>query len=662
MNLKIIQTMMTKKGIDKKNLDLTVSPKQDFYQYANGGWIKDHPMKGEFSSYGMFDFLREKAREQLKDLILNLGNDPDASTKGTIAQKVNDVYNQVLDLERLNKEGVKPILPIIEKAEAVSLKELSKNLAWLHLGYADSFFGSGVTVDAKNSESHIFCLGEVGLSLGDRDYYLEKNETNDKIIAGFEEYVKKIMKLAGFSESDSQRIWETVIRLETEFARNKHTREQRRDPNLRYNIFTLKELKERYDFINWDIYFEGLGVNPEKVDIVNPDFYDFLNGFIPTLSDREFRDYVLYDIVSGASGLLGEAFEDANFEMFDKLMSGVEEKKPRWKKAMALTNSIFGEAIGELYVAKYFPKDNKEYMMDLVENLRNSLKEHIENLTWMSAETKEKAVEKLKELNVKIGYPNKWKDYSGITIDPKKSLWENVFNASLWFIHDNLGKLNKPVDKEEWHMYPQTVNAYYSPINNEICFPAAILQPPYFDINADDALNYGAIGVVIGHEMTHGFDDQGRQFDKNGNLTNWWTTEDESRFNELADKLVALFDAVEIAPGVHANGRFTLGENIADQGGLRIAFTAYCEANKDKAMREIDGFSPIQRFYLSYANVWAGSIREEEKLVRTKSDPHSLGKNRVNETLKNIDEFFYAFHIDEGDPMFRPKEERVIIW
>lgn len=653
---------MTKKGIDKKNLDLTVSPKQDFYQYANGGWIKDHPMKGEFSSYGMFDFLREKAREQLKDLILNLGNDPDASTKGTIAQKVNDVYNQVLDLERLNKEGVKPILPIIEKAEAVSLKELSKNLAWLHLGYADSFFGSGVTVDAKNSESHIFCLGEVGLSLGDRDYYLEKNETNDKIIAGFEEYVKKIMKLAGFSESDSQRIWETVIRLETEFARNKHTREQRRDPNLRYNIFTLKELKERYDFINWDIYFEGLGVNPEKVDIVNPDFYDFLNGFIPTLSDREFRDYVLYDIVSGASGLLGEAFEDANFEMFDKLMSGVEEKKPRWKKAMALTNSIFGEAIGELYVAKYFPKDNKEYMMDLVENLRNSLKEHIENLTWMSAETKEKAVEKLKELNVKIGYPNKWKDYSGITIDPKKSLWENVFNASLWFIHDNLGKLNKPVDKEEWHMYPQTVNAYYSPINNEICFPAAILQPPYFDINADDALNYGAIGVVIGHEMTHGFDDQGRQFDKNGNLTNWWTTEDESRFNELADKLVALFDAVEIAPGVHANGRFTLGENIADQGGLRIAFTAYCEANKDKAMREIDGFSPIQRFYLSYANVWAGSIREEEKLVRTKSDPHSLGKNRVNETLKNIDEFFYAFHIDEGDPMFRPKEERVIIW
>ena len=653
---------MNKKGIDKSNLDLLVDPKQDFYQYACGGWIKEHPMKGEFSSYGMFDYLRENAREQVKDLILNLGDNPEAKISGTIAQKVNDIYNQVMDVERLNKEGVKPILHILEKVETISFKDFSKNLAWLHLGYADSFFGTGVAVDARNSDSHIFCMGEVGLSLGDRDYYLEKNETNDKILTGFEKYVKRIITLTGYSNDDADRIWKTVIRLETEFAKHKHTREQRRDPNLRYNVFNISEIEERYTFVVWDEYFKGLGIKPDKVDIVNPDFYDFLNSFIPSLSEREIRDYIIYDIIFGASGLLGEDLEDANFDFFEKLMSGVEEKKPRWKKAMGLTNSMFGEVIGELYVTKYFPEENKKYMVALVENLRNALKEHIENLSWMSSETKEKAVEKLQALTVKIGYPDKWKDYSGIHIDPKKSLWENVFNASLWFIHDNLDKLDKPVDKEEWHMYPQTVNAYYSPINNEICFPAAILQPPYFDVNADDSINYGAIGVVIGHEMTHGFDDQGRQFDKDGNLSNWWTKEDESRFNALADKLVDLFDQVEVAPGVHANGHFTLGENIADQGGLRISFTAYCEANKEKAMRNIDGFSPAQRFYLSYANVWAGSIREEEKLVRTKSDPHSLNKNRVNETLKNIDEFFYAFDIAEGSPMFRPKNERVIIW
>lgn len=654
--------MENKKGIDRANLDLSANPKEDFYQFACGGWIKDHPLKGEFASYGMFDFLREEAREQLKDLILTLGEDPDAKTPGTIAQKVNDVYCQVMDTERLNREGAQPIRHLIERVETMDMADITVNVAWLHHGYADVFFGSGVGIDAKDSASHIFCLGEAGLTLGDRDYYLEDNETNRRIMEGYEEYVRKMMALAGYSEADTDRIWKSVIKIETEFARHKHTREQRRDPNLRYNIFTIEEIEERYPFVDWKRYLGHLGVSPEKVDISNPEFYDFLNSFIPSLSEREMRDYFLYDVVSGASNLLGEAFEDLNFELFDRIMSGVEEKRPRWKKAMGLANSIFGEAIGQLYVARYFPEGNKAYMKNLVENLRKALKEHIENLSWMSAATKEKAVDKLEALTVKIGYPDKWKDYTGITIDPAKSLWENVFNASLWFIDDNLSKLGKPVDKEEWHMYPQTVNAYYSPVNNEICFPAAILQPPYFDVKADDALNYGAIGVVIGHEMTHGFDDQGRQFDKDGNLANWWLPEDEEKFKEVSDRLVRQFDEVEIAPGVHANGRFTLGENIADQGGLRIALTAYCEAVKEGPMPTIDGFNPLQRFYLSYADVWAGSIREEEKLVRTKSDPHSLNKNRVNVTLRNIREFFHAFGIREGDPMFRPEEERVVIW
>lgn len=651
-----------KHGINRENLDTKVNPKDNFYAFACGGWIAAHPLKAEYASYGMFDFLRDEAREQVKDLILTLGENPESKVSGTIAQKVNDVYNQVLDTERLNREGVAPIRHILDKVEAMEMSRLTENIAWLHQGYADTFFGAGVGVDYADSDSHIFCLGEAGLSLGDRDYYLEDSEVNCKIMDGFRRYIEDMMALAGYTREDARRIQETVVRIETEFARHKHTREQRRDPRLRYNVFPVEELPKRFPFIDWKLYLGELGVAPEKVDISNPDFYAFLTDFVPSLTEREIKDYVLYDVVSSASNLLGEEFENLNFELFERLMSGVEEKKPRWKKAMGLTNSIFGEAIGKLYVEKYFPQENKDYMVGLVENLRGALGEHIDNVEWMGQETKTKARQKLAALKVKIGYPDKWKDYSGIHIDASKSLWENVFNASLWFIKDNLGKLGKPVDKEEWHMYPQTVNAYYSPVSNEICFPAAILQPPYFDINADDALNYGAIGAIIGHEMTHGFDDQGRQFDADGNLSNWWTPEDEERFKKRADELVSQFDAVEVAPGVHANGRFTLGENIADQGGLRIALTAYCEAVKEGPMPVIEGFNPLQRFYLSYAGIWAGSIREEEILVRTKSDPHSLAINRVNETLRNIKEFFLAFGIKEGDALFRPADQRVVIW
>lgn len=369
-----------------------------------------------------------------------------------------------------------------------------------------------------------------------------------------------------------------------------------------------------------------------------------------------------FETVSDGSGLLSDDFHDANFQMFGKVMSGQEEPKPRWKRAMVIPNSMFGEAVGKLYVEKYFPEKNKEYMMILVENLRKALGKHIESLTWMSEETKAKALEKLATFKVKIGYPDKWKDYSEIHIDTKKSYLENVLEASKWFVKDNNSKLNKPVDKEEWHMTPQTVNAYYNPTANEVCFPAAILQPPYFDPEADDALNYGAIGVVIGHEMTHGFDDSGRQFDKDGNLKEWWTKDDSERFKLLADKLVDQFDAIEVAPGLHANGRYTLGENIADQGGLRIALTAYRDSRKRKEDDLIDGFSPLQRFYISYANVWAGNIRNEEIALRTKTDPHSLEKLRTNATLKNIGQFFEAFDIEEGDAMWRKPEDRVIIW
>lgn len=649
-------------NINKENLNLEVNPVEDFYEYACGGWIKNHPIKKEFARYGNFDVLNETARKQLKELIMGLGENPEVKVMGSVAQKIYDLYNMGMDVDRLNAEGVKPLLPVLEKIETFSKDKLTEFVSWLHYALADVFFSSGVGVDAKDSDAHLYHLGEVGLGLGDRDYYLEKNETNQKILEGYEKYVRTIMTLAGYSEKEAERIWETVIKLETEFAEHKRTREEKRNPQLLYNIFTIDELKDRYKYFDWDLYFKNLGISPKKVNISNPAFFDFIGEKLAELTDQEIIDYILYETVSGATGLLGEAFEDADFEFYGRLMSGIEEKRPRWKKAMAIPNSMFGEAIGQLYVDKYFPPENKEYMKGLVANLKLALADHIKALTWMSDETKEKAIEKLDSLKVKIGYPDKWKDYSEINIDPEKSYWENVFKASEWFSKDSLSKLDKPVDKEEWHMYPQTVNAYYSPINNEICFPAGILQPPFFNAQADDALNYGAIGVVIGHEITHGFDDQGRQFDKKGNLTNWWTEDDEKRFNELADKLVDLFDKVEVAPGVHANGRYTLGENIADQGGLRVALTAYRKAMKDKEWKDMDGLTPLQRFYLAYAQVWASTIREEEKLVRTKSDPHSLEKNRVNETLKNIAEFFEAFGIKEGDKMYRPEEERVIIW
>jgi putative endopeptidase len=426
---------------------------------------------------------------------------------------------------------------------------------------------------------------------------------------------------------------------------------------------TIEEIITLYPNFNWLTYFTALNLEKvDKVNILSPGFMTFLNEYLPTLSIEQIKDYLIFEVVSSSTGLLSDDFYDADFEMYDRVMSGKEDKKPRWKRAMSIPNSMFGEAVGKLYVSKYFPPENKKHMLTLVSNLQNALTLHIKSLTWMTEQTKVKALEKLNTLTIKIGYPDKWKDYSEINIDTSKSYLSNVLEASKWYHQDNYKKLGKPVDKEEWLMTPQTVNAYYNPTSNEICFPAAILQPPYFDATADDAQNYGAIGVVIGHEMTHGFDDQGRQYDKNGNLSNWWEQSDIDAFNQLADGLVNQFNAVEVAPGVHANGKYTLGENIADQGGLRIALTAYLNSDSGKTATQIDGFSPIQRFYLAYANLWANNIRDEEVLVRVKTDPHSLGKNRVNTTLQNIDQFFEAFSITPSNKMWKDKDERIIIW
>ena len=649
--------------MNRNNLDTSINPRDDFYMYACGGWMKNNPLKAEFARYGTFDELRENAKKQLKELITGLADNTESKIKGTNAQKVCDIFALGMDAERLNRESSSPLLPMLEKIESMKTDEFFQMLSWMHNGIGSTFFSTGVGADPMDSDMNIMHIGEAGLGLGDRDYYLERSETNDRIMAAYEKYVKRLMKLAGYGDAECERIWLNVISIETGIARHKKTREERRDPLKRYNMMSYADLKQHYPEIDWDTYFSGLGIeNLDKANVSSVGFLDFLNRYLPGLTDRQKKDMMIYDVVSSSSGLLSDDFQEANFEMYDRVMSGIEEMEPRWKRAMAIPSSMFGEAVGELYVGKYFPEENKRYMTEMVRNLRKALGKHIDSLKWMSDATKAKAHDKLATFTVKIGYPDKWKDYSGIDIDPERSYLDNVQEASRWYVQDNYQKLGKPVDREEWHMTPQTVNAYYNPTTNEICFPAGILQTPYFDPKADDAENYGAIGVVIGHEMTHGFDDSGRRFDKEGNLSDWWQPEDAERFNALADSLVKQFDAVEVAPGVHANGRFTLGENIADQGGLRIALTAYLDSTDASERKDIDGFTPLQRFYLAYANVWANNIREEEILSRTKTDPHSLGNNRVNETLKNIEPFFSAFGIKEGDPMFRPESERVVIW
>ena len=646
------------RGVDRANLDPSVRPQDDFYDYACGGWMKANPLSDEFSRFGTFDQLAELNRSQVYELVTGL--DASKAAKGSNTQKIADLFALGMDSVRLNREGAAPLaadLAVIASTPREKVIELMATMPGI-----DAFFGTGVEADMMNSSMNEMYWQQGGLGMGDRDYYLEDSEHAKAVREAYKNYLLTVAKLAGYSEADAKRLVNNTMEIETALAKAAMSREELRDPAASYNPMTIAELATRYPSVDLRRYFSLQGINDiDRLIVGQPKSLAAVDSIIANASEQALRDYLAAGYISSAASFLGDDFINANFD-FAKVRSGIKQMQPRWKRALSVPNGMLGEALGQLYVEKYFPATSKEKMVTLVENLRTALGQHIDNLTWMSDETKAKAHEKLDAFSVKVGYPDKWRDYSGLIVDPKKSYWENVQQAILFNMNYNLSDFHKPVDRERWFMSPQTVNAYYNPLTNEICFPAGILQAPYFNPDADDAENYGAIGVVIGHEMTHGFDDQGRQFDKDGNLANWWTEADAKAFNELAEKLADQFDQIIVAGDTHANGHFTLGENIADQGGLRVSHTAYHNSLKGKKAETIDGFTPDQRFYLSYANVWAGNVREAEILSRTKSDPHSLGRWRVNATLRNIEPFFEAFDIKTGDKMFRPVAERVVIW
>ena len=648
-------------GIDLTNLDTTAVQGADFYQYACGGWMKKHPLTNEYSRFGSFDMLAENNREQLKGLIVEIAAGQNA--QGTIGQKIGDIYNLAMDSVKLNADGVTPIQADLEKIASVKDKsEIVPLMAELAHSGVFPYFSFYVGADIMDSKSNLFQLYQGGISLGEKEYYLDNDDVTVNIRNKYKEHIVKMFQLAGFDEAAAKKKMEAVMDIETRIAKASFSAVEQRNPAANYHKMSLDELKKEIPGIDWDAFLNGIGVKGvTELSVSQVDPIKEVEKIINSLPVENQIAYMQWNLIDRAAGYLSDDLVAQNFDFYGKTLSGKQTNQPRWKRAVSTVNGVLGEAVGQMYVEKYFPAAAKERMVQLVKNLQTALGERIRNLEWMGDSTKIKAIEKLNSFYVKVGYPDKWRDYIGLNIE-KDSYWANVKRATEFELDYMLSKAGKPVDRDEWGMTPQTVNAYYNPTTNEICFPAGILQYPFFDMNADDAFNYGAIGVVIGHEMTHGFDDQGRQFDKDGNLKDWWTAEDAKRFEERAQVMVNFFDSIQVLPGLNANGSLTLGENIADHGGLQVSFQAFKNATKDAPLPVEDGFTPEQRFFLSYAGVWAGNIRDEQIRLQTKSDPHSLGRWRVNGALPQIGAWYDAFGIKEGDPMYLAPEKRVSIW
>lgn len=659
------QSQELRSGIDLTNLDNSVRPQDDFFSYACGGWMKKNPLPAAYSRYGSFDVLGEDNNKRINGILKELLSGSYA--KGSTEQKLSDLYKLSMDEARRNKEGVQPLMPLLNKMEkAKTTADLFKiQLELVPMGDSE-FIGTYVAADEKNAKQNILYVAQSGITLRQKEYYLDTDSATTAIREAYKKHIVNMFKKFGFSESAAQKKMQNIMKLETELAKVSKSNTELRDPEANYHKMTYAEFNKKYPHIQLEKQLLAAGVNLNYVkDLVvgQPEFVEGADKLISNLTPAEFRDYMEWGQIMSAAGYLSEDIAAESFNFFGKTMSGRKENHPLWKRSTSQVEGQMGQALGKIYVEKYFPASSKERMKTLVANLQKALANRIKEQDWMSEETKKNALDKLNSFYVKIGYPDKWIDLSDLHIDPAKSYYANIEECRRFWNKWNIDtKVGKPVDKDEWQMDPQTVNAYYNPTTNEICFPAGILQVPFFDPTADDAFNYGAIGVVIGHEMTHGFDDQGRHYDKDGNMKDWWTASDGENFNKRADMYADFFSNIKVLPDLNANGRFTLGENLADHGGLQVAYEAYKEATRNNELKMIDGLTPDQRFFIAYSQVWAANITEAEIRNRTKSDPHSLGRWRVNGALPHVNMFYDAFGVTPTDKMFIPAEQRLKLW
>lgn len=650
------------KAIDLANFNTGVHPGDDFFEYVNGTWMKNNPIPDEESRWGAFNILYEDNQERLHKMFEEASKNT-AQPKGSVDQLMGDLYASGMDTETIDKLGYEPIKPMLEKVEAIKTVEDLQNFI-----FEFSAQGMGTVIglyagpDDKNSTMNIINMYQTGLNLPDRSYYLEDDDRSKEIRAAYDKHLQEMLTLIGETPEVAKEDAVKIFELEKEIAAFSKSRVELRDPEANYNKMNLDDLKKLSPGINWDKYFTTLGLGtPTEINVGQTKYYAELSKLMKGDKLDAWKSYLKYSIVQGASPYLSNDFVNANFNFYGKELSGSKVIRDRWKRVVSAVNGTLGEAVGKLYVQEYFPPRAKERMLDLVKNLRIALEARIKQLSWMTDETKEKALNKLEKINVKIGYPDKWRDYSSLDIN-RDTYFKNMLNATK-FEHDfNLSKIGKPIDPDEWHMSPQTVNAYYSPNMNEIVFPAGILQPPFFFLDADDAVNYGGIGVVIGHEITHGFDDQGRLFDASGNLNAWWNDEDSQKFKEKTKILIDQYSSYEVLPDVKVNGDLTLGENIADFGGLTVSLEALKMAIGDLNAPKIDNFTPLQRYFISYSQIWRQNIRDKELMQRVKTDVHSPASTRVNGGVVNVPEFYEAFDVKADNKLYVTPEKRAIIW